>query len=112
MLRSEEERIAVRKGADVYATQRIAEGEAEKESLINEARGLEARYTKEAEGIVSRARALEQRGEVVVREALIQRLTEITFTLVPYSRDAEPRRLEHVDARDTRLIDPTTVRED
>ena len=47
------------------------------------AAGLTAKYTKEAEGIESRARALEERGEVVVREALVQKLLGVRFTLVP-----------------------------
>ncbi len=67
--------------------------------LIEEARGLEAKYRKEAEGIHSKALALEERGEVVVREAIIEKLLGITFTLVPYSRDPQPQRLEHSDAR-------------
>lgn len=63
--------------------------------LIAEASGLTAKYTKEAEGIESRAKALEQRGEVVVREALVEKLLGVNFTLVPYSRDPAPERLEH-----------------
>ena len=40
-------------------------------------------------------KALEQRGEVVVREALVEKLLGVRFTLVPYSRDPAPERLEH-----------------
>jgi hypothetical protein len=58
-----------------------------------------ARYTKEAEGLESQAKALELKGDVVVREALVKKLTSIEFTLVPYSRDSQPTRLEHVDAK-------------
>jgi hypothetical protein len=61
---------------------------------------MTATYTKEAEGILARATALEERGEVVVRAALIEKLKNITFTLVPYSRDPEPKRLEHTDLRE------------
>ena len=67
--------------------------------ILREARGLEAKYTREAEGIESQALALAERGEVVVREAIIEKLLGVQFTLIPYSRDAEPKRLEHIDAR-------------
>lgn len=108
--RSEADAIRIKKGADEYATQRGAAGQGLQLELVAQARGLEAKYTKEAEGVASKAKALEQRGEVVVREALINKLLDIQFTLVPYSRDSEPKRLEHVDARgaDT-LIDDATL---
>jgi len=97
-LQAEASAIEVQKSADAYATRRIAEGRGEQAELLAEARGLVAKYTKEAEGIESRALALEQRGEVVVREALIEKLMSVNFTLVPYSRDPVPKRLEHTNA--------------
>lgn len=103
LLGAQERLISVQKEADVFATRRISEGEAEKQELLNQARGLEARFRKEAEGIESRAKALEERGAVVVREAIIQKLLDVTFTLVPYSRDPMPRRIEYQDARDKPL---------
>ena len=103
LLRTQEEQIKVIKDADVYATQRIAQGTASKSKLNNDARGLMAKYTKEAEGIESRAQALAQRGSVIVREALVEKLRYINFTLVPYSRDPSPKRLEHNDTRDAAL---------
>ena len=103
LLRAQEEMISITKEADVYATERIGEGKATAAELTNEARGLEAKYTKEAEGILSRTEALAERGEVVVREALIKKLLSIDFTLIPYSRDPNPTRLEHADARDAAL---------
>ncbi len=95
LLNAEQEAIRITKGADAYATERIAEGQATEGRLVAQAGGLVAKYTKEAEGIESKAKALEQRGEVVVREALIQKLLGVKFTLVPYSRDPSPQRLEH-----------------
>lgn len=92
---AEAESIQEQRSADAYAARRIGEGQASQAELFAEARGLVAKYTKEAEGVESRALALEQRGEVVVREALIERLLNIKFTLVPYSRDSAPKRLEH-----------------
>ena len=99
LLASQEKKISLSKQADVYATRRISEGQAEQQELLNRARGLEAKYRKEAEGIESRAKALEERGSVVVREALVEKLATVSFTLVPYSRDPAPKRLEHQDAR-------------
>ena len=43
-----------------------------------------------------------------MREAIIQKLAQITFTLLPYSKDPTPKRLEHVDGRD---IDVTRIDE-
>jgi hypothetical protein len=48
-----------------------------------------------------RVEALEQRGRVVVREALIEKLLDVKFTMLPYSRDPEPRRIEHVQSSST-----------
>jgi regulator of protease activity HflC (stomatin/prohibitin superfamily) len=96
-LEAEREAIRVKKGADAYALVRVAEGEADRAEKVAGARGLTEKYTKEAEGLRARAEALEKRGEVVVREALVQKLATVTFTLLPYSRDPAPTRLEHVD---------------
>jgi membrane protease subunit HflC len=109
---AEREAVDVRRGSDAFATQRRAEGEAHQKQLVAEARGLEVKYRKEAEGIEAQAKALEQRGEVVVREAIIQKLLAIDFTLMPYSRDPQPKRLEHSDAREaSHSVDPSTLRE-
>jgi membrane protease subunit HflC len=99
LLESERQRIRVERGADAYAARRRLEGAASKAGKTEEARGLVARYSKEAEGLASQAKALELKGDVVVREALVKKLTSIEFTLVPYSRDPQPTRLEHVDAK-------------
>lgn len=107
---AEQEAIRVKRGADAYATTRQAEGRATEGALIAEAGGLVAKYTKEAEGIESRAKALEERGEVVVREALVEKLRGVQFTLVPYSRDPSPERLEHSgDRGDQARLVPSDV---
>lgn len=95
--RLEAERAATqtRKAADAFKIAQNAEGEAQKQQFLETARGLEQKYTKEAEGVTAQAEALASRGEVVVREALIEKLRGIRFTLVPYSRDPAPQRLEH-----------------
>jgi len=100
LLNAEQEQIAVEKAADAYAVAKGYRAKAENAQLVQRSVGLTAKYTKEAEGILARAEALEKRGEVVVREALIAKLKDIEFTLVPYNRDPTPKRLEHVDSRD------------
>jgi len=100
LLNAEQEQIQVEKSADAYAVAKGYTSKAENAQLVQRSVGLTAKYTKEAEGILARAEALEKRGEVVVREALIAKLKNIEFTLVPYNRDPTPKRLEHVDSRD------------
>jgi hypothetical protein len=92
-----------RKAADAYQIGRLADGEAQKQQSTETARGLEQKYMREAEGVTAQAEALAARGEVLVREALIQKLPGIRFTLVPYSRDPAPQRLEHSG------LEPTTA---
>ena len=114
LLEAERDRIRKERGADAFAARRRLEGEASKAGKTEEARGLVARYTKEAEGLASQAKALELKGDVVVREALVKKLTSISFTLVPYSRDPQPTRLEHINAKDVRAMsgDANTRRND
>lgn len=106
-LAAERDAIRIKRGADAFSATRIAEGQAELAQLTAEAQGLTEKYTKEAEGITSRAKALGQRGEVVVREALVEKLLGVKFTFVPYSRDPAPERLEHSGSREA--IDPGTL---
>ncbi len=96
LLAAEEQGISVERSADAYAIAQLKDGEGQLAEMTAMARGLEAKYSKEAEGLASRAKALEERGRVVVREALIEKLLNVRFTMIPYSRDPEPRRLEHV----------------
>lgn len=105
---AERSRIQVERGADAFATRRKLEGEAERVGKTQEARGLVARFTKEAEGLESQAKALELKGDVVVREALVKKLLGIDFTLVPYSRDPQPTRLEHTGATDLGALSGNT----
>ena len=104
LLNAEQRQIELEKAADAYAVAKGFEAKAENAQLVQRAVGMTAKYTKEAEGILARAEALEKRGEVVVREALIAKLKSIDFTLVPYNRDPAPKRLEHVDSRDGALL--------
>jgi len=95
LLNAQRDAIRITKAADAYKVTREAEGQQERDRFTADARGLVAKYTKEAEGIRARATALEKKGSVIVREALIEKLRTVRFTLVPYSRDPAPQRLEH-----------------
>ncbi len=111
-LNAEQNAIRITKAADAYAIEQRARGQAEQAQKVARARGLTAKYSKEAEGLVAQANALEERGEVVVREALIKKLKSIRFNLIPYSRDPAPRRLEHSDNQaksNTRNLDDSIV---
>ena len=101
-LNAERDAIRITKAAEAYAIEQRARGQAEQAQKIARARGLTAKYTKDAEGLVAQAEALEERGEVVVREALIKKLRSIRFNLIPYSKDPAPRRLEHTDSQTAR----------
>lgn len=96
---AEQEQIRIQRAADAYRVERESEGLAARDRMVAEAEGLTAKYTKEAEGLIARVEALEKRGAVVVREALIEKLRRVNFTLIPYSKDPTPKRLEHSDAR-------------
>ncbi len=113
LLTSEQETIRLMRGADAYSIEQKLAGEAYLAERLAEARGMEAKYTKEAEGLASKAEALEKRGEVIVREALVAKLASIRFSFMPYSRDASPMRLEHVQSKGgmDRLLDETTLTE-
>ena len=102
-LEAERDKTKTVKAADAFKIEREAQGEAQLAALLAEADGLTEKFTKEAEGVQAQADALAQRGEVVVREALIEKLLGIRFTLVPYSRDPAPNRIEYEDARGGRV---------
>src|SRR5688572_11061052 len=106
---AEQQATKIRGDADAYAIERGAQAEATQKQLLAQARGLEEKYRKEAEGILARAQALELRGEVAVREAIVEKLLAIQFTLMPYSRDPDPTRLEHSgeEASQGRRVEPT-----
>lgn len=91
---AEQERVRVERDADAYKTRLVGEGQARRAQLIEQARGETERARKEAEGLQKQAEALAKQGEVLVREVLAQRLREIEFSLVPYTRDAAPERVE------------------
>jgi membrane protease subunit HflC len=96
-IETERERVQVELSADAYSKKRIGEGTALRAAAVEEARGLAEKAEKEAEGLRAITAALEQGGEVLVREQLAEMLAQIRFTLVPYSRDPAPTRVELLD---------------
>jgi regulator of protease activity HflC (stomatin/prohibitin superfamily) len=91
---AERERVRVERSADAYKTRMLGEGASEQVKLSEQARGMREKAIKEAEGLKAKAEALATQGEVLVRERLAQRLKDIEFTLVPYTKDASPTRVE------------------
>ncbi len=91
---ADRERVRVERSADAYSRGTVAEGEARRSRLTEEARGMADKARKEAEGLSAKIAALEKQGEVLVRERLAQRLSEMSFELVPYTRDPAPDRVQ------------------
>lgn len=91
---AERDRVQVERAADAYSKQTVAQGEAQRSKLIEQARGMEEKARKEAEGLAAQIEALEKQGEVLVRERLAQRIADMSFELVPYTRDPSPDRVE------------------
>jgi membrane protease subunit HflC len=106
----EQSAIQIKRTSDAYALGRLADGQASMIRGVNDAEGLEVKYRKEAEGLLAKALSLEERGEIIVREALVKKLAEIKFTFLPYSRDATPKRLEHIDrTSESARLDETII---
>jgi membrane protease subunit HflC len=96
-IEAERERVQIELSADAYSKATVGEGTARRAAAVEEARGQREKAEKEAEGLRAITAALEQGGEVLVREKLADMLTRIRFTLVPYSRDPTPTRVELLD---------------
>lgn len=92
---SEQKRLAeraaleLRESADREATDTLAAARLERDERVARAEVIEARHRAEAEAFATRLAALESQGELAVRAALVERLSTITFDLVPVSDDPE-----------------------
>jgi len=95
---AEKEKIKLMKNADAMKIEQANKGAAIEASSIQEARALEEKARKDAEGLVARVAALEQRGDILVREKLAEKYATIRFNIVPYRRDPAPVRIEHLGA--------------
>lgn len=94
-IQSTRDQVKVTKAADAYKISRLASGTANEAQMIEEARGLAEKYRKEAEGLEAKVLALAAQGEIIVREALAEKLRKVEFTLVPYDKDGKQGHLEH-----------------
>ena len=91
--------IKIEKSADAAKILSVSDGKAQENKLLQQARGLEEKYRKEAEGLKAQADALASQGEIIVRETLARKIREIEFSLVPYSKDSLPKRLEYEEIK-------------
>ena len=91
---AQNEELRLRGEADRYYLERVRAAEAarvEKEGTAALLREKNAAYAAELE---QQGLDLERYGELAVRMALVDKLAGIEFSLVPYSRDPAPQRLE------------------
>jgi len=91
---AEAERIKLEREANAYKIQREGEGEAERLAKIAEAQGLVEKNRKEAQGLLAKAEALAKQGQVVVVEALAEKLKTVQIEVVPYQKSEAPARME------------------
>lgn len=91
--------IRTRKEADVFYSEKVAEAEAIRSRMTQRADALVSRFDREAGSLLAHAQAYEEGGLASVRAALIKRLGSIRFSLVPYSRDPAPGRVEVEDTK-------------
>ncbi len=91
---AQKERVRIERAADAYKTRVVGDGQASQARLMEEARGMREKALKEAEGLKAKTEALAKQGEVLVRERLAERLRDIEFSLVPYTKDSSPTRVE------------------
>ncbi len=103
-INAEKDAIEVIKSADAYKITQVNAGKAQEGKKIQEARALEESARKEAEGLAARVKALESRGEILVREQLAKKFTTVQFRVVPYRRDPTPVRIEHIGATHPDLV--------
>jgi|TARA_B100000959_G_scaffold287603_1_gene374906 membrane protease subunit HflC len=93
---AERDRLEIEKSADADYISKVADGEASKQRMIQQATAKEAEARKEAEGLIAKVESLAKRGDILVREALAQKLANIRFEIIPYRRDPAPTRIEHI----------------
>ncbi|MBI5365345.1 MAG: hypothetical protein HZA53_19365 [Planctomycetes bacterium] len=96
---AERETQKLRLEADIVFANRSKAGEAARVELATRAAGLRQRHEGALEDARRETENLERYGEFAVRAALVQRLAEVQFRLLPYSRDAAPKRVEHEDVQ-------------
>ncbi len=92
---AERELVRARAEADNVYAERVSQGRIAKAEKELQADVLTAKYRGLAEDARARADALAAHGSGSVRAALVDRLADIQFEIVPYSRDPAPQRIEY-----------------
>lgn len=93
---AERAQIEREKSADAYRITERNVGLAEQKAMAQQALAMAEQARMEAEGLQARVAALQDRGEILVRERLAELFSTITFEVVPYRRDPAPIRIEHL----------------
>lgn len=81
--------LELRAMAEIYADKRMKHADAERANLSAMAQTRRTQLQREAEGLRAQVRALEDRGELVVREALIKSLAKTELHLSPMEGERE-----------------------
>jgi len=89
------ELVRARAEADNVFAEKLSQGRTTKAEKDLQAAVLAAKYRGLAEDARDRAEALRVHGTGAVRAALVDQLSGIEFTLVPYARDPSPQRIEY-----------------
>jgi membrane protease subunit HflC len=95
LLTVQKESIRMRADAEVSCRELLQAGALQKSLKEAQALVLTERYRQDAKSLVERLADLELHKESVVRAALIEKLRSIEFSIVPYTRDSSPQRMEY-----------------
>jgi len=95
LLAAERDAIRIRADADIFHEELLRAATTTKAQKERLAEALETRYAQEASDLGARLDALAQRGDSVLCAALVEKLRNVEFSLVPYSRDATPQAMEY-----------------
>jgi hypothetical protein len=87
-----------RAAATQYLEERRSAGETRRFEQEQEALALTERYTVAAAALQERVDQLAEGGEAAVRASWIERLREVPFQVVPYTRDRSPQSVELAQA--------------
>ena len=102
---AQKEAVRITKESDAQRIEAEASGLAVELANKQEAEGLKVQAEKQAEGVRAQVEALAKRGDILVRERLAQKFSNITFNIIPYRRDPAPTRLEHLGLPKTALTE-------
>jgi hypothetical protein len=100
---AEKDAIRVRQDADIEFLEKSRAASAAELEKAGQAAVLSAKYRAQAQDLQAETRALERFGDLAVRAALVQKLAGIEFSLLPYSRDPAPKRIEYEDMAGSKL---------